>query len=95
MNLNLIEFLLKASWINVLVATIVGLMSGSCSAAAIALIGQSIGRITPEHPQAPSELMLGFMMLAATVFITNLTSQFLLVRLATDAIYKLRLRISG
>jgi putative pyoverdin transport system ATP-binding/permease protein len=95
MNLNLIEFLLKASWVNVLVATIFGLMSGSCSAAAIALIGQSIGRITPEHPQAPPELMLGFIMLAATVFITNLTSQFLLVRLSTDAIYRLRLRIIG
>jgi putative pyoverdin transport system ATP-binding/permease protein len=95
MNLNSIEFLLKASWVNVLVATIVGLMSGSCSAAAIALIGRSIGRITPEHPQAPPELMLGFMMLAATFFITNLTSQFLLVRLSTGAIYKLRLQISS
>lgn len=95
MNLNLIEFLLKASWVNVVVATIVGLMSGSCSAGAIALIGQSIGRITPEHPQAPPELMLGFSLLAATVFITNLTSQFLLVQLAADAIYKLRLRISS
>jgi putative pyoverdin transport system ATP-binding/permease protein len=95
MNLNLIEFLLKASWVNVLAAAIVGSISGIGSAASIALINQSISQITPAHPQVPQELMWGFMGLVAIVLITNVTSQFLLVQLAQDAIYKLRLRISG
>jgi putative ATP-binding cassette transporter len=95
MNLNLIEFLLKASWASVLAAVIVGSISGIGSAASIALINRSIGQMTPEHPQAPPELMWGFIGLVAIALITNLTSQFLLVQLAQDAIYQLRLRISG
>lgn len=93
--MNLIQFLLKSSWISVLAAAITGSISGIGSAGAIALINRSISQITPEHPQAPEELLWGFMGLVAVVLVTNLTSQFLLVQLAQDAVYKLRLRISG
>ncbi|WP_310412438.1 cyclic peptide export ABC transporter [Chamaesiphon sp. OTE_8_metabat_110] len=93
--MNLIEFLLKASWLSVLAAAITGSISGIGSAASIALINHSIGRITPEHPQAPPELLWGFLGLVVVTLITNLVSQFLLAQLAQDAIYKLRLRISG
>ena len=93
--MNLIQFLLKSSWISVLSAAITGSISGIGSAGAIALINRSISQITPEHPQAPEQLLWGFVGLAAVVLVTNLTSQFLLVQLAQDAVYKLRLRISG
>jgi putative pyoverdin transport system ATP-binding/permease protein len=93
--MNLIQFLLKSSWISVLAAAITGSISGIGSAAAIALINRSISQITPEHPQAPEQLLWGFVGLVAVVLVTNLTSQFLLVQLAQDAVYKLRLRISG
>jgi putative pyoverdin transport system ATP-binding/permease protein len=93
--MNLIEFLLKASWLSVVAAAITGSISGMGSAASIALINRSISQITPTHPQAPPELLWGFLGLVIVVLITNLISQFLLVQLAQDAIYKLRLRISG
>ena len=50
--MNLIEFLLKASWRSVLAAAIAGTLGGISSAAAIALINQSISQISPAHPQA-------------------------------------------
>lgn len=93
--MNLIEFLLKASWRSVLAAAIAGTLGGISSAAAIALINQSISQISPAHPQAPQGLLWGFVGLVAITLITNLISQFVLVQLAQDAIYKLRLRISG
>jgi putative pyoverdin transport system ATP-binding/permease protein len=93
--MNLIEFLLKAAWMSVVAAAITGSISGMGSAASIALINRSISQITPAHPQAPAELLWGFLGLVIVVLITNLISQFLLVQLAQDAIYKLRLRISG
>ncbi len=93
--MNLIEFLLKASWMSVLAAAITGSISGMGSAASIALINRSISQITPAHPQAPPELLWGFVGLVIISLITTLISQFLLAQLAQDAIYKLRLRISG
>jgi putative pyoverdin transport system ATP-binding/permease protein len=93
--MNLIEFLLKASWLSVMAAAITGSISGMGSAAAIALINRSISQISPAHPQAPPELLWGFLGLVTIMLVTNLISQFLLVKLAQDAIYKLRLRISG
>jgi putative pyoverdin transport system ATP-binding/permease protein len=93
--MNLIDFLLKSSWISLLAAAITGSMSGIGSAAAIALINRSISQITPTHPQASQGLLWGFLGLVGVVLVTNLTSQFLLVQLAQAAVYKLRLRISG
>jgi putative pyoverdin transport system ATP-binding/permease protein len=92
---NLIEFLLKASWRSVWVAAIAGTLGGVCSAAAIALINQSISEIDPTHPHASQGLLWGFVGLVAITLVTNLVSQFVLAQLAQDAIYKLRLRISG
>ncbi len=93
--MNLIEFLLKASWRSVLAAAIAGTLGGVCSAAAIALINQSISQISPTHPQASPELCWGFVGLVVITLVNNLISQFVLAQLAQDAIYKLRLRISG
>jgi putative pyoverdin transport system ATP-binding/permease protein len=93
--MNLIEFLLKASWMSVVAAAITGSISGIGSAASIAIINRSISQITPAHPQAPPELLWGFVGLVIVSLITTLISQLLLAQLAQDAIYKLRLRISG
>ncbi|WP_310426476.1 cyclic peptide export ABC transporter [Chamaesiphon sp. VAR_48_metabat_135_sub] len=93
--MNLIEFLLKASWVSAVAAAITGSISGIGSAASIALINRSISEITPAHPQASQGLLWGFIGLVAVALVTNLVSQFLLVQLAQSAIYKLRLRISG
>jgi putative pyoverdin transport system ATP-binding/permease protein len=92
---NLIEFLLKASWRSVLVAAIAGTLGGISSAAVLATINQSISEISPTHPQASIGLLWGFLGLVAITLITNLISQFVLVQLSQDAVYKLRLRISG
>jgi putative pyoverdin transport system ATP-binding/permease protein len=92
---NLIEFLLKASWRSVLVAAIAGTLGGISSAAALATINQSISDISPTHPQASIGLLWGFLGLVGVTLITNLISQFVLVQLSQDAVYKLRLRISG
>ena len=93
--MNLIEFLLKASWKSVLAAAITGSISGIGSAGAIALINHSIGQISATQPQAPPQLLWGFLGLVTVALTTTLISQFLLAQLAQDAIYKLRLRISG
>jgi putative pyoverdin transport system ATP-binding/permease protein len=58
-------------------------------------INQSIGQITPDRPQASPALFWGFLVLVAITLVNNLISQFVLVQLAQDAIYKLRMRISG
>jgi putative pyoverdin transport system ATP-binding/permease protein len=93
--MNLIEFLLKASWVTVLVASITGSISGIGSASLLALINQAISQINLDRLQSQSQLIWGFIGLAGVTMVTNLTSQFLLVDLAQGAIYKLRLRISG
>jgi putative pyoverdin transport system ATP-binding/permease protein len=93
--MNLMQFLLKASWRSVLAAAIAGAIGGFCSAAALGTINQSISQIDPIHPQASATLLWGFIALVVTTLITNLISQFLLVKLAQDAVYKLLLRISG
>ncbi len=93
--MNLIGFLLKASWITVLAAATTGFMSGVGSASLIALINQSIAETTLNSLKSQDRLLWSFIGLAGITLLTNLISQFLLVELAQDAIYKLRLRISG
>jgi putative pyoverdin transport system ATP-binding/permease protein len=92
---NLVEFLLKASWRSVLAAALAGTIGGVCSAAALAVINQSISQISPANPQASPALFWGFIGLVVITLVNNLISQFVLVQLAQDAIYKLRMRISG
>jgi putative pyoverdin transport system ATP-binding/permease protein len=93
--MNLIEFLLKASWVTVLAASITGSISGIGSASLIALINQSITQTSIDRLQPQDQLIWGFIGLAGITMATNLASQFLLVELAQGAVYNLRLRISG
>ncbi|MEB3293509.1 MAG: cyclic peptide export ABC transporter [Synechococcales bacterium] len=84
--MNILWLLLKASARNVAIAILVGLISGACSAQLIALIN---GAIAGKPISLPYFVGITLFSLLTTVF-----SQFLLIRLAQDAIYNLRLRLS-
>lgn len=89
--MNLIGFLLRASWITVAIAALTGSFSGACSALLIASINNAISRNDPSNRQ----LLWSFIGLAIVTLLTSILSQVLLVRLSQDAVYKLRLRLSG
>lgn len=89
--MNLLVFLLRASWISVVIAALTGSISGSCSAFLIAFINSTISSNNP----ATNQLIWGFIGLAFVTLLTSLISQFVLVSLSQEAVYKLRLRLSG
>lgn len=89
--MNLIGFLLRASWINVAIAAITGSISGGCSAFLIAFINNTVSSNKP----STNQLIWGFIGLAFVTLLTSLISQFVLVSLSQEAVYKLRLRLSG
>ena len=86
--MDIIWLLVKASRTNVVLAILAGLVSGGCSASLIALINQAISQ---ENPQS---LVISFVGLAAVALISGVFSQFLLIDLAQDAVYRLRLQFS-
>lgn len=84
--MNILWLLLKASWQNVTIAILTGLISGGCSAQLIALINQAI---------AGKSVSIGlFIVLTLLSLLTTVMAQFLLIRLAQTSIYRLRLRLS-
>ncbi|MEM6592046.1 MAG: ATP-binding cassette domain-containing protein, partial [Cyanobacteria bacterium P01_C01_bin.73] len=87
--MGIIWLLIKASWISVVAATVAGIISGGCSARLIALINTAIAEGMP-----PTSLVPHFIALTLLVLITGSLSQFLLIDLAQDSIYRLRLRLS-
>jgi putative pyoverdin transport system ATP-binding/permease protein len=89
--MNLIGFLLRASWLNVAIAALTGSISGGCSAFLIALINNTVSSNNP----STNQLIWGFIGLAFVTLLTSLVSQFVLVSLSQEAVYKLRLRLSG
>jgi putative ATP-binding cassette transporter len=89
--MNLIGFLLRASWFTVAIAAFTGSISGGCSAFLIALINNSIS----SNNLSTNQSIWGFIGLASVTLLTGIVSQFLLVSLSQEAVYKLRLRLSG
>lgn len=87
----LIWFLLKNSWITVAIAIFTGFLSGACNASGLALINNAIAA----NEASRNDLLLGFIGLAIAALATSIISQFLLVDLSYEAIYKMRLRLSG
>ncbi|MGI0490177.1 cyclic peptide export ABC transporter [Alkalinema pantanalense CENA528] len=84
--MNILWLLLKASWQNVTIAILTGLISGGCSAQLIALINQAI---------EGKSISIGlFVVLTLLSLLTTVMAQFLLIRLAQTSIYRLRLRLS-
>ena len=86
--MGIIWLLIKAAWSKVLVAIVAGVISGGCSARLIALINTAIAQNSPAAFIAP------FVGLAVLALFTGSLSQFVLIDLAQDSIYRLRLRLS-
>lgn len=86
--MGIIWLLIKASWTNVLMAIAAGVISGGCSARLIALINTAI------EQNAPQSMILPFVGLAIVSLITGSLSQFMLIDLAEESVYQLRLRLS-
>ncbi|PIG93856.1 cyclic peptide export ABC transporter [Gloeocapsopsis sp. IPPAS B-1203] len=86
--MNLIWLLLQASWVNVAIAVLTGLISGGCSARLIALINSAV------NEQSTNNLLWYFVGLAVVALLTSVISQVLLISLAQEAVYHLRLRLS-
>jgi putative ATP-binding cassette transporter len=89
--MSLLGFLLRASWVNVIIAAVTGSISGGCSAFLIAFINNTISSNKP----STNQLIFGFIGLALVTLLTSLISQFVLVSLSQEAVYKLRLRLSS
>jgi hypothetical protein len=85
--MSLIWFLLRASWVGVVVAAIAGSISGIGSASSIALISHAI------RDPSSQQLIWGFAGLGVVVVSTNLLSKFVLagtvlsVDLSTAALF--------
>ncbi len=85
--MHLIFFLRQSSWRMVAIAAFAGLISGSSSAALIALISYALSQ-----GQAPL-LALAFVVLVMLVLITSVLSQVMLTRLSHQAVFQLRMRL--
>nr|WP_242022221.1 cyclic peptide export ABC transporter [Trichocoleus sp. FACHB-90] len=90
-KMNLIGFLLRASWVTVAIAAFTGSISGACSAFLIASINNALS----SNNTSTNQLLWGFVGLAIVTLVTSLISGFLLVSLSQEAVYKLRLHLSG
>ena len=88
--MNLIWFLLRSSWITVAIASILGSISGACSALLIASINNNLSSENPANIIP----ILSFIGLILITLITGIIAEYLLVRLSENTIYEMRLRLS-
>lgn len=86
--MQIIWLLIKASWVSATLAILTGIISGVCSARLIALVNSAISQ------NATQSLLISFTGLSILAFVTGSLSQFLLVDLAQNSVYQLRLRLS-
>ncbi len=84
--MKLLLLLLKSSWQSVAIAGLMGSLSGVCSALLIRMINEAV-----TGKMASIEAFVG---LTIVSLITTVLSQYLLIRLAQNSIYELRLRLS-
>ncbi|NJL79303.1 MAG: cyclic peptide export ABC transporter [Richelia sp. RM2_1_2] len=91
--MNLIWLLLKASWLQVAIAILTGLISGGTTARLIALINKAISEGF-QSSDSLSNLGWQFPILALIVVVNSIISQVLLINLSQEAVYQLRLRLS-
>jgi putative ATP-binding cassette transporter len=86
--MQIIWFLLRASWQSMTIAIITGLISGIGSAALIAIINTAV------NSGNPASWLWPFLGIAGTALFTGIVSQFVLIDLAQNSIYNLRLDLS-
>lgn len=89
--MNLISFLLRSSWQMVVIAILTGFISGGSSAALIALISRAISQ---GIGVSLDTIAIAFGCLAFIALASSITSQIMLIRLAQQAIFQLRLSLS-
>jgi putative pyoverdin transport system ATP-binding/permease protein len=89
--MGLIAFLLKSSWRMVAIAILTGFLSGGSSAALIALMSRAIGQ---GLGQGTDEIAIAFGVLTFVVLASSIISQVMLIRLAQQAVFQLRLSLS-
>jgi len=88
--MQLISFLLRSSRKIVTIAILTGFISGVSSAGLIALISRAIG----DADAAIEQIASAFVGLAVLSLVTSVISQVVLIRLAQDAVFNLRLQLS-
>jgi putative pyoverdin transport system ATP-binding/permease protein len=87
--MNLIWFLIRASWRLIVISIFLGTISGACSVLLIALINDTI---SANHP-VNNQLLWNFLELVIVMMITGTLSQYFLVRLSQSAVVRLRQRL--
>ena len=89
--MRLISFLARSSWQMLMIAILLGFLSGGSSAGLIAYVGRLMEQSMTQRSIGVIIIFLG---LAAIALITNILSQMLLIRLAQQAIFRLRMTLS-
>jgi len=89
--MSLIVFLLRSSWWMVAIAILTGFLSGGSTASLIALISSSLSQTTSN---AFASIAWTFVGLSIVALITSIISQLMLIQLAQEAVFQLRLTLS-
>jgi putative ATP-binding cassette transporter len=89
--MKLISFLLKYSPVSVTLAVVVGIISGVCNAALLALFNVALGG--GDSGFSRKTLIWSFVALCLFLPLTRYISEMLLTRLAQDALFRLRMRL--
>ncbi|MGD1875069.1 MAG: cyclic peptide export ABC transporter [Mastigocoleus sp.] len=93
--MNLIWLLLRASWIQVAIAILTGLISGITTARIIALINATVATVSGNSQFSQTDnSVFYFIAFVVVVLINSVISQVLLINLSQDAVYRLRLQLS-
>jgi putative pyoverdin transport system ATP-binding/permease protein len=87
--MNLLWFILKESWVKVVIATLAASLGGALNALLLNYINDAIN-----NSMKSKLLIFGFIGLVVLSSITNLASSFLLIIISQNSIYRLRLRMS-
>src|SRR5262245_55955235 len=87
--MQLIRFLVSISWVRIVAVIVAGLVTGVANTYLVTLIR---GVITPDHPPVS---VWSFALATAVILVGGVLSQVLLIRLAQEAIYRLRADLSG
>jgi len=88
--MNLMFFLMRSSWKMVAIAIVTGFLSGGSSAALIALISQAM---TQGNTGSLNTLAIAFVGLAFIALTSSIISQVMLIRLAQQAVFQLRISL--
>ncbi|MCF8610394.1 ATP-binding cassette domain-containing protein [Gordonia sp. HY285] len=89
--MKLLRFLISVSWTGIAAAVVMGLIGGGANAYLVTQINAAVA--PPGADTDPSWQRFAFTV--AVVIVTGLASQILLIRLAQDAIYRLRAKLSA